>query len=193
MSTSFDPLEIYRVMARYNSHMNAQLLAECSKFANETRKAPHGVPFDSLHGLWNHLLLANGVWMARFTNQPIGVTSLNQELFAGWRELCDAHREMDERIERLIATRDAEILGLTFRWTSMSNPQPREIPFFVALSHLFNHQTHHRGQAHGMLSGSWVRPPQLDEFFAEEEAPLRAGEFAALGWTEEGVWAVREG
>jgi uncharacterized damage-inducible protein DinB len=56
------------------------------------------------------------------------------------------------------------------------------------LMHLFQHQVHHRGQAHAMLSGTAVAPPQLDEFFAVAEAPLRAAEFDGLGWTEETVW-----
>jgi uncharacterized damage-inducible protein DinB len=56
------------------------------------------------------------------------------------------------------------------------------------LMHLFQHQIHHRGQVHAMLSGTRIKPPQLDEFFSVEEAPLRASEFAGLGWTEEAVW-----
>ena len=56
------------------------------------------------------------------------------------------------------------------------------------LMHLFQHDIHHRGQAHAMLSSTSVAPPQLDEFFPAEEAPLRAEEFAELGWTEETVW-----
>jgi uncharacterized damage-inducible protein DinB len=56
------------------------------------------------------------------------------------------------------------------------------------LLHLFQHQVHHRGQAHAMLSGAGVPPPQLDEFFSEAEAPLRASEFAELGWTEDLIW-----
>jgi uncharacterized damage-inducible protein DinB len=56
------------------------------------------------------------------------------------------------------------------------------------LLHLFQHQIHHRGQAHAMLSGTSVPPPQLDEFFSLDEAPLRAVEFAQMGWTEEMVW-----
>src|SRR6478672_7677246 len=53
---------------------------------------------------------------------------------------------------------------------------------------LFQHQIHHRGQAHAMLSGTRIKPPQLDEFFSIAEAPLRTSEFAGLGWTEETVW-----
>jgi hypothetical protein len=56
------------------------------------------------------------------------------------------------------------------------------------LMHLFQHQIHDRGQAHAMLSGTRIKPPQLDEFFSIAEAPLRASEFAGLGWTEETVW-----
>jgi uncharacterized damage-inducible protein DinB len=56
------------------------------------------------------------------------------------------------------------------------------------LLHLFQHQVHNRGQDHAMLSATAVPPPQLDEFFAAGEAPLRAGEFAELGWAEETVW-----
>jgi len=56
------------------------------------------------------------------------------------------------------------------------------------LLHLFQHQIHHRGQAHAMLSGTSAPPPQLDEFFSVAEAPLRAVEFNELGWTEATVW-----
>jgi hypothetical protein len=56
------------------------------------------------------------------------------------------------------------------------------------LLHLFQHQVHHRGQAHAMLSATHVKPPQLDEFFSIAEAPLREAEFRELGWTEATVW-----
>jgi uncharacterized damage-inducible protein DinB len=54
--------------------------------------------------------------------------------------------------------------------------------------HLFQHQIHHRGQAHAMLSATAIKPPQLDEFFTFAGAPRRAVEFDSLGWTEETVW-----
>jgi uncharacterized damage-inducible protein DinB len=52
------------------------------------------------------------------------------------------------------------------------------------IAHLLNHQVHHRGQAHAMLAGTAVRPPQLDEFLMPSEAPLRSDELRALGWSE---------
>jgi len=57
------------------------------------------------------------------------------------------------------------------------------------LLHLFQHQIHHRGQAHAMLSETRIAPPQLDEFFAAEEAPLRASDLAELGIDERWIWA----
>lgn len=57
-----------------------------------------------------------------------------------------------------------------------------------AARRVFQHQTHHRGQVRAMLSGTHVTPPQLDEFFSAGEAPLRAQDFAELGWTEETIW-----
>jgi hypothetical protein len=56
------------------------------------------------------------------------------------------------------------------------------------LEHLFQHQVHHRGQAHAMLSGTRVAPPQLDEFFCTWDAPLRADDFRALGFSEAAIW-----
>jgi len=56
------------------------------------------------------------------------------------------------------------------------------------LLHLFQHQVHHRGQAHAMLSATGVSPPQLDEFFVEEDAPLRKAEMQRLGWDETDLW-----
>src|SRR5512141_1185092 len=59
------------------------------------------------------------------------------------------------------------------------------------LAHLFQHQIHHRGQAHAMLAGTAAKPPQLDEFYCAGDAPLRAQDFAALGFSESALW--REG
>lgn len=61
----------------------------------------------------------------------------------------------------------------------------------IASVPLFQHPIHHRGQAHGMPSGTAIAPPQLDEFFAVDERPLRAAEFSELGWTEQTVWLRR--
>ena len=101
--------------------------------------------------------------------------------------LRDAQSEVDRRliavVERL-GTADLDRIVDIHRGDRIQRERIDRL-----LLHLFQHQIHHRGQALGMLSATEVRPPQLDEFFAAEEAPLRAAEFAALGWTEDAVWA----
>jgi uncharacterized damage-inducible protein DinB len=91
--------------------------------------------------------------------------------------------------KRLIAVCDAltpDLLGDIVRVNRNTRVQSERRDRL--LMHLFQHQIHHRGQAHAMLSGTIIKPPQLDEFFSTAEAPLRAVEFDSLGWTEESVW-----
>lgn len=147
--SQLDAREIYRVMARYNTHLTNQLLAECGRMSDENRKTPRGVPFDSLHGLWNHLLLANRIWLGRFQNEPFSFTSLGDELFVDWDALCAAHREINTQIEAFVANLKPEILVTTLRYKHFD--EPRELPYFAALSHFFNHQTHHRGQISALI------------------------------------------
>jgi uncharacterized damage-inducible protein DinB len=63
-----------------------------------------------------------------------------------------------------------------------------EEPMHRLLAHLFEHAIHHRGQVHAMLAGTPVKPPQLDEFFCANEAPLREAELRELGFTEAQIW-----
>jgi uncharacterized damage-inducible protein DinB len=91
---------------------------------------------------------------------------------------------------RLIAyceqMRDAD-LGKT---VTIARDTPQHDSRLRLLSHLFEHQIHHRGQVHAMLSGTPVKPPQLDEFFCAGESGLRAEDFAELGWTEALIWGA---
>jgi uncharacterized damage-inducible protein DinB len=101
-------------------------------------------------------------------------------------ELQRAQAAVDKR---LIAICDALTPGLVDAIVQVNrDTRVQEERRDRLLMHLFQHQIHHRGQAHAMLSGTAVKPPQLDEFFSSGESPLRAKEFASLGWTEQTVW-----
>lgn len=143
-NTLFDATRIYVQMARYNAWMNGKLLLECSKTSDEERKIARGVPFDSLHGLWNHLLLTNRVWLGRFEGQPFPIKSLNEILCEDWDELEAQHALTDARISAFAAALTPEILASQFGFVRMG--EPREMPYWVAAAHLFNDQIHHRGQ-----------------------------------------------
>ena len=101
----------------------------------------------------------------------------------------DLHAEQAQADHRLIAYCSVLSDDQLSRYVSIVRPDrvQREQRLRL-LAHLFEHQIHHRGQVHAMLSDTAVRPPQLDEFFCEEEAGLRAHDFAELGWSEDRVW-----
>jgi uncharacterized damage-inducible protein DinB len=143
-NSSFDATRIYVQMARYNAWMNQKLLLECSKTSDEARKMPRGVPFGSLHGLWNHVLLTNKAWMGRFSGEPFIYSALDEELCADWDELQAELRQVDAQISEFAAGLTPAILDTTLHFVRQG--EPRELPYFGAVSHLFNHQTHHRGQ-----------------------------------------------
>ncbi len=101
--------------------------------------------------------------------------------------LENAQREVDRRLIAVVERLDTAGLDRVVDLHRGDRIQHERIDRL--LLHLFQHQIHHRGQAHAMLSATEIRPPQLDEFFPAGEAPLRAAEFAELGWTEDTVWA----
>lgn len=139
------------MMARYNRWMNENLYSICAAMPDEIRKRETGAPFRSISGIFNHLLLADRVWLGRFTNQPFPATSLAQELYADFDELRIQRKLMDEAISNWAASLSDGVLRESLTFTPMSNPTPRTQPLWIAALHLFNHQTHHRGQLTALI------------------------------------------
>lgn len=144
----FNPLEIHRHFARYNAWMNEKLFASCSTLPDSERKKSLDVPFNSLHGLWNHLLVADNLWLARFQDTPLpfAFSGLGMELFADWNELRAARLALDERILRFANDLTQDQLSSMLTWQPATRPDVQTQPFAFTLAHFWNHQTHHRGQ-----------------------------------------------
>ena len=117
--------------------------------------------FKSIHGTLNHILVGDRIWMTRFEGSTIPSTGLNAILHEDFDVLRVARVEQDERIEAFAA-------GLTDKFLTQSiqyiNNQGRHLddPADLLVAHLFNHQTHHRGQIHDLLTQTAVEPPSLD-------------------------------
>lgn len=144
-------LQIYERMAQYNRWMNEKLMATCSQLSDEARKQDRGAPFRSIQGLWNHLLLCDRLWLARFEGTPLPYSRLDEEVCGAWDELRAERSRTDDSIDAYIASLTEEKLVSMLRFTGILNPQPRELPLWVAVQHLFNHQTHHRGQITALM------------------------------------------
>lgn len=149
-------------MARYNGWMNGKLYECSARLTDAQRKEDVGAFFKSIHGTLNHLLLADNIWMGRFRQQPFAAKSLDQELHARFEELREARQSMDERIESWARSLTAQTLAVELHYVSIVNPAPRSMPMWLAVTHFFNHQTHHRGQVTTLLSQRGIDPGVTD-------------------------------
>ncbi len=118
--------------------------------------------FKSLHGTLNHLLLTDRIWMKRLTGEGGHPNRLDAILYDARADLAAARADEDDRILDFVASLDDESLSNTIAYTT-TNGRTFEQRRSDILSHLFNHQTHHRGQAHTILSiCTQHEPPPLD-------------------------------
>lgn len=141
-----------RAMASYNRWMNKRIYDACSTLSDEERKRNVGAFFKSIHGTLNHLLLADRIWMGRFTGRPFGFKSLDQELYSDFTQLRAEREQDDNGIIAWAESLTEDDLSRKLSYTSAVNPLPRKYPFWFAVTHFFNHQTHHRGQVTTLLS-----------------------------------------
>ena len=142
----------YRMFAAYNAWCNERLYAAVAALSDADYRAGRGAFFKSLHGTLNHLLVGDRIWMQRFTGEGDLPNSLDAILYDEFAELRAARRAEDARISRYIETLREQDLAGTIRYRTFSKPADIEQQLAPALDHFFNHQTHHRGQAHALLS-----------------------------------------
>jgi uncharacterized damage-inducible protein DinB len=154
-------LEAFRMFARYNRIANERLYEQCGQLELADYQRERQCSFGSIHALLNHLLLADRIWMSRFAGDGSTTPPLNTILCKTFAELRVARAEQDATIESFFEKVDEDFVS---RSTSYVNSQGKGCveTTTVAVLHFFNHQTHHRGQVHVMISQTHVRPASLD-------------------------------
>ena len=183
-------------MAYQNAWANHRLLAAVEQLSDDDFSALRTSFFPSLKGTLNHIVTVDWYYVDALerglAGEPVNPDARAYfeppEPFTTCRELRAAQRDVDRRLVDLCVAltdeRSATPIPVRRR-----NGVERE-PLTRLLAHLFEHQIHHRGQAHAMLSGTPIAPPPLDEFFCANEAHLRAAELAELGYSEAGIWGT---
>lgn len=157
-------------LAAYNRFVNARLYEDAASLADEARKRPIGLFFKSLHGTLNHLLVTDYIWLRRMTGTGPQPARLDQILYEDFSELRAARVAEDERIHGFVTgltERDYDRLLEYGNSTGMLFQQA----LGPALTHLFNHQAHHRGQAHAGLTILGIREPQSFDLLAYQRRP----------------------
>jgi uncharacterized damage-inducible protein DinB len=158
---AMDLFDAFRAYARYNRGANEVLYEQCAQLDLEEYQRARSGSFGSIHALLNHMLLADQIWMSRFMGGGHTTPPLDTVLFEKFAELRAARVAQDKAIETFFATADSEFLARPLRYIN-SLGKPSQSVASLAVLHFFNHQTHHRGQVHVMLSQTNVRPPALD-------------------------------
>jgi len=157
-------------MARYNRWQNENLYGVADRLTAEERQRERGAFFGSIHKTLSHLLWGDQIWMSRFAAapKPQGNIAQSVALYAEWEGLKSKRADFDRRI---IAWADyIEPDWLAAEQTFFSGAIGREVtkPRWVLVTHMFNHQTHHRGQVHCMLTQAGRRPSDTDLTFMAE-------------------------
>lgn len=153
-----------RMMARYNRWQNHNIFGAAATLGEAERKADRGAFFGSLHGTLSHLYWGDAMWLHRFagTPKPEGSIKDSPGLQSDWMLLVQARMALDAEITSWADGVDPAWLAGETRW--FSNAAGREItkPNALLVAHFFNHQTHHRGQAHALLTGLGAKPEDTD-------------------------------
>ncbi|MGR9055607.1 DinB family protein [Rhizobium leguminosarum] len=145
-------LRHYRMFAAYNRWANTQVYAAAAELSDAEFRSDRGAFFGSLHRTLNHLLVADRIWMKRFTDTGEAPTTLDAVLFGELDALAAARQAEDERIIAWTGMLDDRTLAANFTYVTVVQPVEITQPLSAALAHFFNHQTHHRGQCHMTLT-----------------------------------------
>jgi len=167
-------LPYFQRMARYNQWANARLYNACHDLSDAERKLPRKAFFGSFHGTLNHIMVGDRIWLSRIVprDAPL-VIPLDSELYADFAELRREREKQDVYIVDYVSGLNENKIAGDVSYATTSGA-PNVMKLGLILQHFFNHQTHHRGQAHGLLSQTDVAPPPLDLLYYVREVPEAA-------------------
>lgn len=151
----------FQTLARYNRLANQRLYDVCAELGDAERKRVRPAFFKSIHGTLNHIMVGDRVWLARFEGGEAPSAALDAILYDDFGALREAREAEDARIDRFAAGLTEDFLSSSIRYVNNEGRQFDD-PNDLLVAHFFNHQTHHRGQVHDMLTQTDAAPPVLD-------------------------------
>lgn len=170
--------EAARAFARYNRWMNTKVYDAASRLTDEERKRDRSAFFRSIHGVLNHILLGDRVWLGRFLGRvppagfmAEGIKSLDQELESDFAELRRQRDVTDGELETFVNSLTAEALKSELHFVRRG--EKASAPMWWVVTQVFNHQTHHRGQVTTLLFQAGQDPGVTDIFAFLNEQPRR--------------------
>lgn len=153
-----------QLMSRYNEWQNANLYGAADQLNDEVRKRACGAFFGSIHATLDHLLWGDQIWMSRFagTPKPVGGIKESVARHPAWEDLKRERVAFDRVMVDWAASLDSNWLEGELVYFSGAAQREIKRPKWFLVTHMFNHQTHHRGQVHCMLTQNGVKPGDTD-------------------------------
>ena len=151
----------FRSLARYNTWANQRLYDGCAQLSPAAYKEPRPAFFGTIHGVLNHILVCDCIWLARLQGYAPEVNQLDAELYDTFVALREAREAEDVVFGDYVHGLSEEDLQRPIGYRTLAG-DPHADAQTELLTHIFNHQTHHRGQAHDLLTATDVAPPSLD-------------------------------
>lgn len=164
----------FRMLAAYNRWANGQIYHSAGELTDEAFGRDVGAFFKSMMGTLNHILVADRIWLKRFTAEGEAPRALDAIVHPNLGPLRLAREAEDERISAWIESLDDTALAGRFTYITVTDMRRVSQRLAPALTHFFNHQTHHRGQAHTILSLLGKEPPSLDMIYFQRTEEGRA-------------------
>ena len=171
---------LFDMLAGYNAWANERVYEAAATLSDADYRADHGAFFGSVHGTLNHLLVGDRIWMHRLSGEEPSPTRLDAILYEDFVDLHAARAAEDARIVTYVASLTPADLDRTIRYRTLSNPADIEQQLSLALLHVFNHQTHHRGQVHCLLTRIAKEAPSLDLIVYQRQMGLANEHFLTL-------------
>jgi uncharacterized damage-inducible protein DinB len=141
-----------RLMAQYNEWMNSRMYALCASLPDTELRKDRGAFFKSMYATLNHIAYGDLAFLSRFTGNPTVVPELGADLFGAFERLRAERAALDRRILVWSESLSSDWLAEPLTYTSKIDGKTRTVPKWVLVTHMFNHQTHHRGQVTTLLS-----------------------------------------
>jgi uncharacterized damage-inducible protein DinB len=150
------------LMAEYNAWMTGQIYAACTGLSDTERKRDRGAFFQSIHATLEHVLWGDEAWLSRLSDHPAPTRGIAESAYPDFDDLRAVREKLDRKILGWANGVDEAWLAEPMTWTSRLYGFTQTQPRWVLVVQMFNHQTHHRGQVHALLTQIGIDPGPTD-------------------------------
>ncbi len=158
----------FPTLAGFNKWANGRIYSSVADMSNDDYRKDRNAFFGSVHNTLNHLLLVDRLWTGRIKGRPVSVEGLGDILYDDFAELWQARKAEDAALIELVDSLSEEDMKTPVEYDTTDGTHGKTAPW-VIFTTLFNHQTHHRGQVHTMLTQSGIKPPDMDVIYYARE------------------------